>query len=48
MSILPQPLAVTVVDDNFNPIEEPQVAFPEARKEIFHKFFRAENVRDTK
>ncbi len=30
MSILPQPLAVTVVDDNFNPIEEPEVAFPEA------------------
>lgn len=30
MSILPQPLAVTVVDDNFNPIEEPEVSFPEA------------------
>jgi len=30
MSILPQPLAVTVVDKNFNPIEEPEVAFPES------------------
>lgn len=30
MSILPQPLAVTVVDDDFNPITEPEVAFPEA------------------
>lgn len=30
MSILPQPLAVTVVDENLNPIEEPEVAFPES------------------
>lgn len=33
MSILPQPLAVTVVDDSFNPIEEPEVSFPEATYE---------------
>lgn len=29
MSILPQPLAVTVVDENYNPIEEPEVSFSE-------------------
>jgi hypothetical protein len=29
MSILPQPLAVTVVDEAYNPIEDPEVAFSE-------------------
>ncbi len=29
MSILPQPLAVNVVDADYNPIEEPEVAFSE-------------------
>lgn len=29
MSILPQPLAVTMVDSDFNPIEEPEVGFTE-------------------
>ncbi len=27
MSILPQPLAVNIVDENYNPIEEPEVQF---------------------
>lgn len=29
MSIFPQPLAVTLVDGDYNPIEEPQVDFTE-------------------